>query len=68
VPQRQSRRLWLDAAYRMAGFEVQVLDAEGRKGHLLVTFPLGGTYRVDVLKEQPSGKSFAKMSEIRQLP
>jgi len=25
--------------------------AEGRKGHLLVTFPLGGTYRVDVLKE-----------------
>jgi predicted nucleotidyltransferase component of viral defense system len=41
----------LDAAYRTAGFEVQVLDAEGRKGHLLVTFPLGGTYRVDVLKE-----------------
>jgi hypothetical protein len=41
----------LDAAYRSVGFEVQVLDAEGRKGHLLVTFPLGGTYRVDVLKE-----------------
>lgn len=41
----------LDAAYRTAGFDVQVLDAEGRKGHLLVTFPLGGTYRVDVLKE-----------------
>src|SRR5437016_4378482 len=41
----------LDAAYRTVGFEVQVLDAEGRKGHLLVTFPLGGTYRVDVLKE-----------------
>lgn len=38
-------------AYRAAGFTVQVLDAEGRKGHLLVTFPLGGTYRVDVLKE-----------------
>lgn len=33
----------LDAAYRTAGFEVQVLDAEGRKGHLLVTFPLLGT-------------------------
>jgi hypothetical protein len=29
----------LDAAYRTAGFDVQVLDAEGRKGHLLVTFP-----------------------------
>jgi hypothetical protein len=41
----------LDAAYLTAGFDVQVLDAEGRKGHLLVTFPLGGTYRVDVLKE-----------------
>jgi hypothetical protein len=41
----------LDAAYRTADFEVQVLDAGGRKGHLLVTFPLGGTYRVDVLKE-----------------
>jgi Nucleotidyl transferase AbiEii toxin, Type IV TA system len=41
----------LGAAYRAAGFTVQILDAEGRKGHLLVTFPLGGTYRVDVLKE-----------------
>jgi hypothetical protein len=41
----------LAVAYREAAFEVQVLDAEGRKGHLLVTFPLGGTYRVDVLKE-----------------
>lgn len=41
----------LAAAYRTVGFEVQVLDAEGRKGHLLVTFPLSGTYRVDVLKE-----------------
>lgn len=41
----------LAAAYRAGGFEVQTLDAEGRKGHLLVTFPRGGTYRVDVLKE-----------------
>ena len=41
----------LAAAYRTADFAVQVLDADGRKGHLLVTFPLGGTYRVDVLKE-----------------
>jgi hypothetical protein len=41
----------LAAAYRTAGFKVQVLDAGGRKGHLLVTFPLSGTYRVDVLKE-----------------
>lgn len=41
----------LAAAYRAADFTVQVLGADGRKGHLLVTFPLGGTYRVDVLKE-----------------
>jgi hypothetical protein len=41
----------LAAAYRATGFEAQVLDADLRKGHLLVTFPLGGTYRVDVLKE-----------------
>jgi hypothetical protein len=41
----------LAAAYRLAGFTVQVLDADERKGHLLVTFPLGGTHRVDVLKE-----------------
>jgi len=41
----------LAAAYRTADFAVQVLDADGRKGHLLVTFLLGGTYRVDVLKE-----------------
>jgi hypothetical protein len=41
----------LATAYRTAGFEVRVLDADGRKGHLLVTFPLSGTYRVDVLKE-----------------
>jgi hypothetical protein len=41
----------LSAAYRTVGFEVRVLDVEGRKGHLLVTLPPGGTYRVDVLKE-----------------
>lgn len=41
----------LAAAYRTADFTVQVLDADGRKGHLLVTFPLSGTYRVNVLKE-----------------
>jgi hypothetical protein len=41
----------LAAAYRAAGFTVQVLGADERKGHLLVTFPLGGTYRVNVLKE-----------------
>jgi predicted nucleotidyltransferase component of viral defense system len=41
----------LAAAYRVAGFTVQVLDADWRKGHLLVTFPLGGTHRVDLLKE-----------------
>ena len=38
-------------AYREAGYEVAVLDIDPRKGHLLVTFPLGGTYRVDLLKE-----------------
>jgi hypothetical protein len=38
-------------AARTVGFEVRVLDVEGRKGHLLVTLPPGGTYRVDVLKE-----------------
>jgi hypothetical protein len=38
-------------AYQAGGFGVQILGADGRKGHLLVTFPLGGTYRVDVLKE-----------------
>jgi len=41
----------LAAAYRTVGFTVQVLGADGRKGHLLVTFPMGRTYRVDVLKE-----------------
>jgi len=41
----------LAADYRAAGFSVQVLHAGGRKGHLLVAFPLSGTYRVDVLKE-----------------
>jgi hypothetical protein len=41
----------LAAAYRTVGFEVRVLDVEGRKEHLLVTLSLGGTYRVDVLKE-----------------
>lgn len=41
----------LAAAYQAVGFTAQVLGADGRKGHLLVTFPLGGTYRVDVLKE-----------------
>jgi hypothetical protein len=41
----------LASAYRAAGLGAQVLDADGRKGHLLVTFPLSGTYRVDVLKE-----------------
>ncbi|MDX6417923.1 MAG: hypothetical protein QOG28_2543 [Trebonia sp.] len=38
----------LASGYRTAGFAVQVLCADGRKGHLLVTFPMGGTYRVDV--------------------
>jgi hypothetical protein len=41
----------LAEAYRAAGHEVQVLDVEPRKGHLLVAFPAGLTYRVDVLKE-----------------
>jgi hypothetical protein len=32
----------LDAAYRTAGFEVQVLDAGGRKGHCLSHSPSAG--------------------------
>jgi hypothetical protein len=47
----------LAAAYRTVGFDVQVLDVEGRKGHLLVTLPAGGTYRVDVLKEPLNTRS-----------
>jgi hypothetical protein len=38
-------------AYREAGCAVQVLDVDLRKGHLLVSFADGATYRVDVLKE-----------------
>ena len=34
----------LAAAYRAAGFTAEVLDADGRKGHLLATFPLDETY------------------------
>jgi len=41
----------LAGAYTSAGYDVEVLDVDARKGHLLVTFPLSGTYRVDVLKE-----------------
>jgi hypothetical protein len=41
----------LVGAYRRAGYEVQVLGVDARKGHLLVSFPVSGTYRVDVLKE-----------------
>jgi hypothetical protein len=38
-------------AYQRAGFEVRVLGADVRKGQLLVSFPVSGTYRVDVRKE-----------------
>jgi hypothetical protein len=38
----------LAAAYQAAGLEVRVLAADGRKGHLLVTFPLGGTRSVSL--------------------
>jgi Nucleotidyl transferase AbiEii toxin, Type IV TA system len=41
----------LASAYRQEGFGVQVLDTDARTGHLLVSFPVSGTYRVDVLKE-----------------
>jgi hypothetical protein len=41
----------LAGAYTKAGYEIQVLSVDPPKGHLLVTFPVGGTYRVDVLKE-----------------
>jgi len=41
----------LASSYREAGCDVQVLDVDLRKGHLLVSLAEGGTYRVDVLKE-----------------
>ena len=41
----------LASSYRAAGCDVQVLDVDLRKGHLLVSLAEGGTYRVDVLKE-----------------
>jgi hypothetical protein len=41
----------LAGAYRHADFEVHVLRASGRKGHLDVKLPSGVAYRVDVLKE-----------------
>lgn len=58
-PPDSPRRLGIAGGYAVkahglvepAGFAVQVLGADGRKGHLLVAFPMGGTYRVDVLKE-----------------
>jgi Nucleotidyl transferase AbiEii toxin, Type IV TA system len=40
----------LAAAYQDAGFEVEVLQGDDRKGHLYVNFP-GGRQRVDLLKE-----------------
>lgn len=42
----------LAAAYRMVGFEVQVLDVEGRKGHLLVTLPLAGLIALTCLRSR----------------
>ncbi|HZI73791.1 MAG TPA: nucleotidyl transferase AbiEii/AbiGii toxin family protein, partial [Gemmatimonadales bacterium] len=50
-------------AYRRAGFEVQVLRASGRKGHLDVELPSGAAYRVDVLKE-PLNHSPTMMSFV----
>lgn len=41
----------LAAAYREAGFGVEILDIDPRKGHLLVTLSAQARYRVDVLKE-----------------
>lgn len=41
----------LAKAYQDAGHNVEVLDVDARKGHLLVTLRRGGTYRVDLLKE-----------------
>jgi hypothetical protein len=39
-------------AYRQAGFGVQVLGSDARKGHLLVTFPSGADCRVEALRDQ----------------
>jgi predicted nucleotidyltransferase component of viral defense system len=38
-------------AYRQAGFGVQFLSSDARKGHLIVSFPSGANCRVDLLKE-----------------
>jgi hypothetical protein len=38
-------------AYSKAGYDVEVLAVDDRRGHLLVRFPVSGAYRVDVLKE-----------------
>jgi hypothetical protein len=41
----------LAAVYRGAGFGVEILDVDARKGHLLVALSAQAKYRVDVLKE-----------------
>jgi hypothetical protein len=41
----------LREAYRQAGFGVEPLAVDERKGHMLVTLPSGATYRVDIMKE-----------------
>lgn len=48
-------------AYRAAGMRAEVISAQGRKGHLSVSVPGGGTYRVDLLKE-PLTRSPSLMS------
>jgi hypothetical protein len=42
----------LAAAYRTVGFEVRVLDVEGRKGHLLVTLPSAGLIALTCLRSR----------------
>lgn len=50
-------------AYRHFGFEVYMIRASGRKGHLDVRLPSGEAYRVDVLKE-PLNHSPTMMSFV----
>lgn len=55
-------------AYQQADLETSVISAQDRKGHLLVRFPHGTSYRIDVLKEPlnhpPTSMSFGPVLSL----
>src|SRR5579871_1010691 len=61
----------LAAVYRQAGFQVRVLRTGGRFGHLDVVLPLGGRYRVDIMKEplnhEPAMMSFGPVVALEDV-